>query len=313
MAGHGDSGLLIVFSICAVALLLCCTLCIFYQLVGKWEINLKDKKDHHKTSMKVQRSGARDAADTVDLLEGGRSHTNWKEPFCDKPIIEHRVKDGDTLPGILMHYDVTMTMLKRFNDFPGDSFKACKVLRIPSKNAPMDRIVDPDREGIRRVKVMNSKFQMAARRKLNATMATQSSAVQEPNITEQNFQPTAFPINMTAEDISCETSEAQARFYLTMAEDAASDAEDEQLASSPTTSACNPRSASEDQWSERENELLVLALAQWWDDLQWEARAKPAEAFPNLPTDSRRKPMTKRDIPHMQQEFELQSLLSKEN
>ena len=62
----------------------------------------------------------------------------------------------DTLPGLLLKYDVSMKTMKSLNDFPGNNFKACMTLRFPQTKAKAAQLV------AQRTAPTRSKAQMVA-------------------------------------------------------------------------------------------------------------------------------------------------------
>ena len=189
-------------------------------------------------------------------LEGGGGGEN-----CS--IVIHEVKDADTLAGLHVHYGVGLSTLKKFNDFPGENFKSCKRLRIPSNATPMVRVIDPQREAERRLAILYRKFQQAARRKVtNAQKESKQEGTED------------LGLNLNERELLEETSSAQAKFYIDqIIEECTPEKDDEK-------EQCSARTATPEQWSIRESELLENAVQSWFADLRWEARAKPVEAYP---------------------------------
>lgn len=67
------------------------------------------------------------------VTQGGEGST---EPIADAEeeiadFIEHTVLPTDTLAGIRLRYKVTVTELRKYNNFCGEQFQLCETLRIP--------------------------------------------------------------------------------------------------------------------------------------------------------------------------------------
>jgi len=54
-----------------------------------------------------------------------------QQPSPATAFVEHVIMPEDTLFGILLRYNVSKRELKRWNDFPGESFHCLDVLRVP--------------------------------------------------------------------------------------------------------------------------------------------------------------------------------------
>jgi hypothetical protein len=59
---------------------------------------------------------------------------------------KHVVTSSDTLAGLRIRYKCTLRELKQFNDFPGENFLGCDILRIPKKHGARVEAMPQTRE-----------------------------------------------------------------------------------------------------------------------------------------------------------------------
>ena len=68
-------------------------------------------------------------------------------------FFEHEVMPQDTLAGLRIRYKVSVRELRLHNDFFGDNFRLCKVLRIPAKPGVTLKSHKKSEEDVRREKI----------------------------------------------------------------------------------------------------------------------------------------------------------------